>query len=126
MRSGAVVIGGGHRGHVDPETELTELEFHHLALSARTIATVFPLMRDATLVRCWAGIEGFTPDDLPIIGPSKAAPAAFHSFGFCGHRFQLGPVVGGITAQLVTSGKTNLEIEPFRVDRFAAAMSAAC
>jgi sarcosine oxidase subunit beta len=80
---------------------------------------VFPLMKDATLVRCWAGIEGFTPDDLPIIGPSKASPAAFHSFGFCGHGFQLGPVVGSITAQLVTAGKSNLPIEAFRVDRFA-------
>jgi sarcosine oxidase subunit beta len=119
MRSGTVVIGGGHRGRVDAETELSELEFRHLALSARTVAGVFPLMKDATLVRCWAGIEGFTPDDLPIIGPSKASPAAFHSFGFCGHGFQLGPVVGSITAQLVTAGKSNLPIEAFRVDRFA-------
>ena len=63
-------------------------------------------------------IEGFTPDDLPIIGPSKAAPAAYHSFAFCGHGFQLGPIVGAITAELIVNGKTNLPIEPFRVDRF--------
>ncbi len=76
-------------------------------------------MHNATVVRCWAGIEGFTADDLPIIGPSKASPSAFHSFAFCGHGFQLGPVVGSITAQLVTTGKTNLPIEAFRVDRFS-------
>jgi len=119
MRAGTVVIGGGHVGKVDRATELTELDFRKLAQSARTVSEVFPIMRNATLVRCWAGIEGFTPDDLPYIGPSKAAPNAFHSFGFCGHGFQLGPVVGSITAQLVTQGKTNLPIEPFRIDRFA-------
>lgn len=116
--SGTVVIGGGHRGRVDPETELTELDFRRLALSARTVAAIFPLMKDVNLVRCWAGIEGFTPDDLPVIGPSKASPGVFHSFGFCGHGFQLGPVVGSITSQLITTGKSNLPIEAFRVDRF--------
>ncbi len=119
MRSGTIVIGGGHRGRVAADGELTELEFRHLASSARTAADIFPIMRNATLVRCWAGIEGFTPDDLPVIGPSKASPGAYHSFGFCGHGFQLGPVVGGITAQLVTQGRTNLPIGPFRVDRFS-------
>jgi sarcosine oxidase subunit beta len=117
--SGTLVIGGGHRGRVDAGTELTELDFRHLALSARTVAAIFPRMRNVKLVRCWAGIEGFTPDELPIIGPSPAAPGVFHSFGFCGHGFQLGPVVGSITAQLVTSGNSNLPIAAFRADRFA-------
>lgn len=119
MRAGTVVIGGGHVGKVDRATELTELDFRKLSESARTASAVFPIMKDATVVRCWAGVEGFTPDDLPYIGPSKAAPGVFHSFGFCGHGFQLGPVVGSITAQLVTQGRTNLPIEPFRIDRFA-------
>jgi len=119
------VIGGGHRGRADSETGLTELEFSRLAVSARSAAAVFPIMRTATLVRCWAGIEGFTPDDLPFIGPSRSSPNAFHSFGFCGHGFQLGPAVGSITAQLVTTGSTNLPIEPFRIDRFSAPPTAA-
>lgn len=119
-RSGTLVIGGGHRGRVDAATGLTELEFRHLALSARTVAAIFPLMQNVKLVRCWAGIEGFTPDDLPIIGPSPTAAGVFHSFGFCGHGFQLGPVVGSITARLILNGHSNLPIEAFRADRFAA------
>ncbi|MSP89753.1 MAG: FAD-binding oxidoreductase [Alphaproteobacteria bacterium] len=120
MQSGTVVIGGGFKGLVDRITELTELNFQHLAQSARNAAAIFPIMKGARLIRCWAGIEGFTPDDLPVIGPSKAAPAAYHSFAFCGHGFQLGPIVGAITAELIVNGKTNLPIEPFRVDRFPA------
>jgi sarcosine oxidase, subunit beta len=119
MQSGTVVIGGGFKGRVDHTTELTELNFQHLAQSARNAAAIFPIMKGARLMRCWAGIEGFTPDDLPVIGPSKIAPAAYHSFAFCGHGFQLGPIVGAVTAELIVNGKTNLPIEPFRVDRFS-------
>jgi sarcosine oxidase subunit beta len=124
LPNGTVVIGGGHRGRADAETGLTELEFRHLAVSAATVAEVFPLMRAAAIVRCWAGIEGFTPDELPVIGPSTISRDAVHAFGFCGHGFQLGPIVGRIVAELVTTGKTELPIEAFRADRFAPAIRA--
>lgn len=117
-QNGTVVIGGGHRGTVVPEDETTVLDFARLAESAATVGDVFPIMRAAPITRCWAGIEGFTPDDLPIIGPSPTAPGVYHSFGFCGHGFQLGPIVGAITAELIRNGRTNLPIAPFRVDRF--------
>jgi sarcosine oxidase subunit beta len=121
MQTGTVVIGGGFEGWVDRTSELTELDFRQLAQSAANAAAIFPIMAGARLVRCWAGIEGVTQDDLPYIGPSKAAPAAYHSFAFCGHGFQLGPIVGSITAELIVNGRTNLPIEPFRIDRFSAA-----
>jgi sarcosine oxidase subunit beta len=59
------------------------------------------------------------PDDIPVIGPSAQSEAAFHAFGFSAHGFQLGPIVGAIIAELVTGGRTNLPIAPFRVDRFS-------
>jgi sarcosine oxidase subunit beta len=81
-------------------------------------------MRGAQIVRCWAGIEGRMPDDIPVIGPSSTSPGVFHAFGFCGHGFQLGPIVGAIMAELVATGATNLPIAPFRIDRFAASPAA--
>jgi sarcosine oxidase, subunit beta len=59
------------------------------------------------------------PDDIPVIGPSSTSEGAFHAFGFSAHGFALGPIVGAIIAELVTGGKTNLPIAPFRIDRFA-------
>ncbi len=76
-------------------------------------------MAEASLLRSWAGMEAFTPDGIPVIGPSAVAEDAYHAFGYCGHGFQLGPIVGSLIADLVTSGNTNLPIEPFRIDRFA-------
>jgi len=116
--NGTVLIGGGHEGRVQRDQNWTDLDFTGLALSAQTVWDMFPIMRTAQIVRCWAGIEGRMPDGIPVIGPSSTSEGVFHAFAFAGHGFQLGPIVGSITAELVTTGKTNLPIEPFRIDRF--------
>jgi len=117
--NGTVLIGGGYRGRADPDANRTDLDFRQLALSARTVWDLFPVMRSAEIVRAWAGIEARMADDIPVIGPSAAAPGVFHAFGFSAHGFQLGPVVGSIIAELVTTGATNLPISPFDISRFA-------
>ena len=119
FRNGTVLIGGGHRGRLERDANRTELDFAGLAVSARTVWDLFPIMRGAQIVRCWAGIEARMPDDIPVIGPSTTSEGVFHAFGFSAHGFALGPIVGAIIAELVTGGKTNLPIAPFRIDRFA-------
>ncbi len=116
--NGTVMIGGGYKGILDRETNWTELDFRGLAQSAATVADLFPVMRSAQIVRAWAGIEARMPDDIPVIGPSSTEEGVFHAFGFSGHGFQLGPICGAIIAELVTTGRTNLPIEPLRITRF--------
>lgn len=121
MPNGTVVIGGGRLGTPYPDEDLTELDFSELRHTARTAAEIFPIMREATVVRAWAGIEGRMPDEIPVIGPSSTEPGVFHAFGYCGHGFQLGPVVGSLMSELIATGSTNLPIAPFRIDRFGRA-----
>lgn len=116
--NGTVLIGGGHKGRARRDENWTDLDIAGLARSARTVSDLFPIMRSAPIVRSWAGIEGRLPDDIPVIGPSSTEQGVFHAFAFAGHGFQLGPVVGGILAELVTTGQSNLPIAPFRIDRF--------
>jgi glycine/D-amino acid oxidase-like deaminating enzyme len=85
---------------------------------------LFPVMRGAHIVRCWAGIEARMPDDIPVIGPSSTGEGVFHAFGFSAHGSAHGPIVGAIIAELITGGKTNVPIAPFRIDRFAGASAA--
>ena len=118
MPNGSVVIGGGHRSRLDMTTERTIIDFKELMISAETVTDVFPLMQNVPVVRSWAGIEGIMPDQIPVIGPSPSAPGIFHAFGFSAHGFQLGPIVGKIMADLITEGRTEFSIEPFRADRF--------
>ncbi|MGE0719538.1 MAG: NAD(P)/FAD-dependent oxidoreductase [Alphaproteobacteria bacterium] len=116
--NGTVLVGGGHRGQIDRDRNWTSINFRGLALSARTVFDLFPAMRKATIVRSWAGIEGVMPDQIPVIGPSLREEGFFHAFGFTGHGFQLGPVVGALMAELITTGRTNLPIAPFSIGRF--------
>ncbi|CAK1314072.1 FAD dependent oxidoreductase [Burkholderia pseudomallei] len=119
--NGTVLIGGGHRAAVDLDTNGTSLAVEGLAHAARTAIDLFPVMRTARAVRFWSGIEGFLPDGLPVIGPSRGSPSAFHAFGFSAHGFQLGPIVGQLLAELISEGHVSLPIEAFRVDRFGEA-----
>ena len=116
--SGHVMIGGGHKGVADLDTGRVALDVERLAYSARTAIDVFPILRDARLVHAWAGIEGMLPDEIPVIGRSRVQPDLVHAFGFCGHGFELAPVMGAVVAQLALDGGTNRPIAAFAPDRF--------
>ncbi|AWB06859.1 FAD-dependent oxidoreductase (plasmid) [Azospirillum humicireducens] len=118
--NGTVLIGGGLLGRAMRDENRTELDFSQVSVNARTVWDLFPCMRGATIVRSWAGIEARMPDQIPVIGPSGTQPDLYHSFGFSAHGFQLGPIVGRITADLITGGSTDLPIAPFSIGRFAA------
>jgi sarcosine oxidase, subunit beta len=117
--NGTVLIGGALRcNHVDIEAQHAELDIKRLSNSAQIVNDLFPFLEGVSINRAWSGIEAFTPDELPVIGPSRTAPGLFHAFGFSGSGFQLGPIVGRLIAEMVMDGKTMLPIESFAVDRF--------
>jgi glycine/D-amino acid oxidase-like deaminating enzyme len=118
FENGTVLIGGGYQGRAEPDRNVTHLDFRGLAASAATAAALFPNLAGVEIVRCWAGIEGQLPDGIPVIGAS-AAEGAYHAFGFCGHGFALGPIVGRVITELITSGKAGIPIDAFDIGRFA-------
>ena len=119
LASGAVLIGGGHAGRVNPDENRTELDWQKLAESARTVAELFPVMRETRILRAWAGIEARMPDELPVICRSARYHGVFHQFGFSGHGFQLAPGVGALMAELIATGRSNPAIAPFDIARFS-------
>jgi sarcosine oxidase subunit beta len=118
FENGTVLIGGGYRGTPDLETGLTRLSYARLGYNLRAAAEVFPILRDARIVRCWAGIEGRSPDGLPIIGPSAVEEGLWHAFGFSTHGFYLGPAVGHVLAETIVSGTAPVPIEAMHIARF--------
>ena len=117
--NGTVMIGGGYLGTPYPDENATVLDWQKLQLSARTVWDLFPVMRGATVVRAWAGIEARMPDDLPVFGPSARHEGLFHQFGFSAHGFQLGPGAGMTMADLIVDGGTQVPIGALAIDRFA-------
>ncbi|MBF0277604.1 MAG: FAD-binding oxidoreductase [SAR324 cluster bacterium] len=118
MDNGTVVIGGAHISFLEMNKERTTLDFKEMRISASTVQEHFPIMKTASIVRCWAGIEGITDDDLPIIGESQKTPGLFHVCGFSAHGFQLSPMIGRLVASLVQGKKPELPLDAFSVSRF--------
>ena len=116
--NGTVVIGGGLRCGADASKRHAMVDLSTMPKSAKTVIDLFPHLRDVTIARAWTGIEGFMPDEIPVISPSAQAENLVHAFGFSAHGFELSPIVGCIVADLVTQGSSSLPISAFRVDRF--------
>ncbi|MCK4508730.1 MAG: FAD-binding oxidoreductase [Desulfuromonadales bacterium] len=118
MSNGTLVIGGALKGVLTENQKDTLIDFPQMKESAETVCSFFPFLKDLPVVRCWAGIEGMTPDKLPIIGPGKAGSGVFHAFGFSAHGYQLAPIIGRVMTDLICRGKTEFDLEAFRINRF--------
>jgi sarcosine oxidase subunit beta len=119
-RSGAVLIGGGKRGWGDLVTRARGPAEENLRLGAIDATAVLPVLAGIEMTRSWVGLEGLTPDEIPIIDcldPGRAYVAA----GFCGHGFAIGPVVGRLLSEWLLDGRPSLDVSAFRRDRFPAA-----
>lgn len=113
-----MLIGGGHLAMPNQDRNETVLGWRSLAVSARTMFELFPLMRSATIIRAWAGIEARTRDELPILGARVRHSGLYHQFGFSLHGFQLGPGAGAVMTELIANGGTQTRIGDISIDRF--------
>jgi sarcosine oxidase subunit beta len=119
VKRGNIVIGGGmrtrpdldtRRAHVDPANTLSQLS---------QIKRLVPALDRLGIIRVWSGVEGYMPDDVPVMGQSGKVSGLHYAFGFCGHGFQLGPGVGDVMAELIDTGTTTTPIAPFAITRFS-------
>ncbi len=73
---------------------------------------------DASSVSNWMGHRPCLPDSIPVIGPSPRASGVFYAFGH-GHVGMCGaPGTGRTIAELIAGEQPQVDIAPFRADRF--------
>lgn len=116
--NGTVVIGGELHCDVDFDAAHAELDFSRLAVSARIVTDLFPHLKHVSMNRAWSGVEGFTPDKLPIIGHSVNIPKLVYACGFSASGFQLGPASGRAVSELVLDGASHVPIDGLSPARF--------
>ena len=114
MRSGAVLIGGGKRGWGDLVTRARGPAEENMRLGAVDAVEVLPVLGAAETTRSWVGLEGLTPDEMPIIDCVDGVHVAA---GFCGHGFAIGPVVGQLLSEWLLDGKPSLDLSAFSLGR---------
>ena len=101
LDDGAYLIGGGWPARVtDHAGNRYEMLEESVTASLETARAVFPPAGACALARSWAGLEAFTPDDLPILGPVPGIAGLLVAAGFSGHGFALSPMIGDILARL--------------------------
>ncbi|MHA1567062.1 MAG: NAD(P)/FAD-dependent oxidoreductase [Alphaproteobacteria bacterium] len=114
---GNLIFGGG-RGWSDREAISARPVSESTRDAMARLIEILPWTISAQVIRTWSGIEGFMPDGIPVIGPSATTPGLIHAFGFSGHGFQLGPVIGEILAELAVDGRSSISVDAFAIRRF--------
>jgi glycine/D-amino acid oxidase-like deaminating enzyme len=132
MRTGEVVIGGyavadegmgigSYSIRVRPEVP---------PMLAGLLARLHPALRDARIVRCWAGLLDFASLEVPMAGPlpatnGTALPGAYVAAGLTGHGHPYAPILGLLLAELMTDGEARtLSLAPFDPGRYVGVVHA--
>jgi sarcosine oxidase subunit beta len=84
----------------------------------KRLTGLFPALAGVRVVRAWAGIMGFTPDGLPLIGRTSIMDGLSIAAGFNGGGFSWGVIDGQIIADELTGKNHGFDLTYFRPDRF--------
>ncbi|MGE5462780.1 MAG: NAD(P)/FAD-dependent oxidoreductase [Syntrophothermus sp.] len=97
-----------------------DLSFNTRRLDAirRSATSYLPGLADAQVLEIWRGLCPCTPDGLPVVDRSKEFSNLIVSAGHAMLGMSLGPVTGKLVSQLVCGEKTEVDLQPLRLDRF--------
>nr|WP_143044006.1 FAD-binding oxidoreductase [Nonomuraea jiangxiensis] len=113
--AGTVLIGASReRVGFDRTTSVPVLA----RLAAQAVA-LFPALREARAIRSYCGFRPYCPDHLPVIGADPRLPGLYHACGHEGAGIGLAPATGHLLAQVLTGQTPDLDLKPFRPDRFS-------
>jgi D-hydroxyproline dehydrogenase subunit beta len=112
--AGTVLIGASReRVGFDRTTSVPVLA----RLAAQAVA-LFPALREVRAIRSYCGFRPYCPDHLPVIGADPRVPGLYHACGHEGAGIGLAPATGHLLAQVLTGARPDLDLRPFRPDRF--------
>lgn len=112
--SGPVLIGASReRVGFDRVTSIPVLE--RLAHQA---VELFPALAAYRVIRAYCGFRPYCPDHLPVIGEDPRVPGLYHACGHEGAGIGLAPATGRLIAQSLAGLRPEMDLTPFRPDRF--------
>lgn len=79
---------------------------------------LFPFLTDVRAMRAYLGFRPYMPDHLPAVGPDPRVPGLHHACGHEGAGIGLATGTGHLIAQALTAQVPDLDLTPFRPDRF--------
>lgn len=121
-KHGSFVFGGssGMEGFTRDDNGRTYTNSLTASCICRGIIKYFPNLKDAKIVRTWAGWMDRCVDGVPVLGKVDEVPGLILACGFTGHGFGIAPGAASQLAELIVSGKTTVDLYDLRYDRFKA------
>jgi glycine/D-amino acid oxidase-like deaminating enzyme len=113
--SGGLIVGGGWTAAFHEDMRLNRAERDSIEGNLWVAARVLPAVRGLHMVRCWAGMN-VNIDGAPILGEVPGRPGFFNAVTSNG--YTLAPVTARLVTDLIVHGRTDVDISPFRIDRF--------
>ena len=108
-------------GQPPGETYDTTVEWGYLDDALGPTLRRLPQLRSSRVTGAWAGIRPISPDGEPVLGTAPETEGYVVAGGLGAQGFARGPLVGRLVAELVTTGRTSLDLSAYRPDRFARA-----
>jgi glycine/D-amino acid oxidase-like deaminating enzyme len=113
-KAGSILIGSSReRVGFDATMSLPVLR-----LLAAGAVRLFPVLKQARIIRSYKGFRPYTPDHLPIIGADPRVRGLYHACGHEGAGVGLAPITGKLIADQITGSATEVDMSPFRPERF--------
>ena len=113
--TGGLIIGGGWTAAFHEGMRLNRAERASIEGGLWVARQVLPAVSGLHMVRCWAGMN-VNIDGAPIIGEVPGLPGFYNAVTSNG--YTLAPVTARLVADLIVHGRTDIDITPFRIDRF--------
>ncbi|MEM8948619.1 MAG: FAD-dependent oxidoreductase [Pseudomonadota bacterium] len=119
LASGGVVIGGAWTARYSERQNMNITIRESIEGNLWVARRVLPALDGLHVLRSWAGMN-VNIDGAPIIGEVPAAPGFFNAVTSNG--YTLAPAVARLTADLICDGKTEIDIQSYRLERFDGAL----
>lgn len=120
-KHGSFVFGGSsgmERFNKDNGTPVTNSKT--APCICRGIMKYFPDLKNAKIVRTWAGFMDASYDGIPSLGKIHEIDGLYVACAFHGHGFGIAPAASEQLSKLILNGTTDISLDEFRYDRFKA------
>jgi len=113
--SGGLLIGKADKD--EPASFNENVDYGFLEKVAELAMARVPALENARIRTGWGGLYEVTPDHHPVIGAAGES-GWWVACGFSGHGVMHAPATGMVMAELLTTGKSSLDVSCLRLSRF--------
>jgi glycine/D-amino acid oxidase-like deaminating enzyme len=114
LPDGRILAGGGRRASLDTELTFADRPTDKVQGAIESfLHSCFPATRGLAITHRWAGIMGFSCDELPNIGPVPGGVNVYAAAGYHGHGLGYSIVAAKAVSEMMLDGKTAVPCEFF-------------